>query len=331
MNKAESAAELTRSIPEPSALDFTLRLSTEEEFLFYQQLLRQPYVQNNEITPGTYLHFSERGVLFTFFDEDKLYLVIPEEVKEAIRELDWDAVLRTRSSEQMVLKYVDAAVNLYGVCTPEQLLNIYNDQNGQSLTMAELEEITHFHLNRMQLYERIDGYFASHYFDSDSIHELQGLLKRIRNKPLYIPGKEEFLKHSENHYYEKTPQLLQLRLFILNQLCNNAKLVDELLDDIQLACSMEAPLQEIVNELERRDIIFDNMEQVKRFASLVTEVYNHTRLWSNCGHTPAELGALSGGHATRVIPGQRIAPDKVGRNDPCPCGSGKKFKKCCGN
>ncbi|MBL6931377.1 MAG: YchJ family protein [Rhodospirillales bacterium] len=28
-------------------------------------------------------------------------------------------------------------------------------------------------------------------------------------------------------------------------------------------------------------------------------------------------------------PEQRIV-DKVGRNDPCPCGSGKKFKKCCG-
>lgn len=24
------------------------------------------------------------------------------------------------------------------------------------------------------------------------------------------------------------------------------------------------------------------------------------------------------------------AMPKVGRNDPCPCGSGKKFKKCCG-
>ena len=22
--------------------------------------------------------------------------------------------------------------------------------------------------------------------------------------------------------------------------------------------------------------------------------------------------------------------DKVGRNDPCPCGSGKKYKNCCG-
>jgi uncharacterized protein YecA (UPF0149 family) len=24
------------------------------------------------------------------------------------------------------------------------------------------------------------------------------------------------------------------------------------------------------------------------------------------------------------------AQPKVGRNDPCPCGSGSKFKKCCG-
>ncbi|MGI6020561.1 MAG: SEC-C metal-binding domain-containing protein [Lachnospiraceae bacterium] len=25
-----------------------------------------------------------------------------------------------------------------------------------------------------------------------------------------------------------------------------------------------------------------------------------------------------------------VKPKKVGRNDPCPCGSGKKYKKCCG-
>ena len=25
-----------------------------------------------------------------------------------------------------------------------------------------------------------------------------------------------------------------------------------------------------------------------------------------------------------------IAEKKVGRNEPCPCGSGKKYKKCCG-
>ena len=25
-----------------------------------------------------------------------------------------------------------------------------------------------------------------------------------------------------------------------------------------------------------------------------------------------------------------LAEKKVGRNEPCPCGSGRKFKKCCG-
>lgn len=31
-----------------------------------------------------------------------------------------------------------------------------------------------------------------------------------------------------------------------------------------------------------------------------------------------------------IAPQPYIAPPKVGRNEPCPCGSGKKYKKCCG-
>ena len=36
--------------------------------------------------------------------------------------------------------------------------------------------------------------------------------------------------------------------------------------------------------------------------------------------------ALSGGPAEPAV-----KPAKIGRNDPCPCGSGKKYKKCCLN
>jgi preprotein translocase subunit SecA len=46
--------------------------------------------------------------------------------------------------------------------------------------------------------------------------------------------------------------------------------------------------------------------------------------------TAVAAGAIGG--ATTVATQQRIATEfeKVGRNDPCPCGSGKKFKKCHG-
>jgi hypothetical protein len=40
------------------------------------------------------------------------------------------------------------------------------------------------------------------------------------------------------------------------------------------------------------------------------------------------LSALNGNNFTSPAP--YIAPEKRGRNDPCPCGSGKKYKKCCG-
>ncbi|HKQ79816.1 MAG TPA: DUF1186 domain-containing protein [Blastocatellia bacterium] len=40
------------------------------------------------------------------------------------------------------------------------------------------------------------------------------------------------------------------------------------------------------------------------------------------------LSALNGNNFTTLDPYK--APEKIGQNDPCPCGSGKKYKKCCG-
>jgi len=41
-------------------------------------------------------------------------------------------------------------------------------------------------------------------------------------------------------------------------------------------------------------------------------------------------GGLILDHDYEVKPIQRTS-EKIGRNDPCSCGSGKKYKKCCGN
>ena len=55
-------------------------------------------------------------------------------------------------------------------------------------------------------------------------------------------------------------------------------------------------------------------------------------LWD--GSERAEFEKLDGewrfidGHIFGPAPVKREEP-KIGRNDPCPCGSGKKFKKCC--
>jgi uncharacterized protein YecA (UPF0149 family) len=34
-------------------------------------------------------------------------------------------------------------------------------------------------------------------------------------------------------------------------------------------------------------------------------------------------------HGRRIVHGHKELSEKLGRNDLCPCGSGKRFKKCC--
>jgi len=52
----------------------------------------------------------------------------------------------------------------------------------------------------------------------------------------------------------------------------------------------------------------------------IDDVVQATTWWGRSEDAP--------GSAIPVEP-YRASP-KVGRNEPCPCGSGKKFKKCCG-
>ena len=56
---------------------------------------------------------------------------------------------------------------------------------------------------------------------------------------------------------------------------------------------------------------------------------------ADMGFVPPPQGAEQGGQPQTVgAPPQAKQPmtaeKKVGRNDPCTCGSGKKYKKCCG-
>lgn len=65
-------------------------------------------------------------------------------------------------------------------------------------------------------------------------------------------------------------------------------------------------------------------ESAELFPSLIISVYALRDWWRRYrrthGSRPAHPAALPAVRETA----------KVGRNDPCPCGGGKKFKKCCG-
>jgi preprotein translocase subunit SecA len=46
--------------------------------------------------------------------------------------------------------------------------------------------------------------------------------------------------------------------------------------------------------------------------------------------TASPMAKMAKPAPVRQAPRQAGSGQKVGRNDPCPCGSGKKYKHCCG-
>ncbi|MGL5150769.1 MAG: SEC-C metal-binding domain-containing protein, partial [Clostridium sp.] len=74
----------------------------------------------------------------------------------------------------------------------------------------------------------------------------------------------------------------------------------------------------------------EKIKDIEEFIKRISKARNHTRMWVNRGFTPNELYTLHGGLKVNELEVACEGSEKVGRNDPCPCGSGKKYKKCCG-
>lgn len=84
-----------------------------------------------------------------------------------------------------------------------------------------------------------------------------------------------------------------------------------------------------------------NDEEMAEFLNRFTNAANAVPRWDNYGHSPAELFNNPFLKNTEDEYRKNLrkwgldidepkTSKKVGRNEPCPCGSGLKYKKCCG-
>jgi hypothetical protein len=61
---------------------------------------------------------------------------------------------------------------------------------------------------------------------------------------------------------------------------------------------------------------------LERLMPALMDVWNNTPRHELAGRTPTEMASAARAPSARATP-------RVGRNDPCPCGSGRKYKHCC--
>ncbi len=137
---------------------------------------------------------------------------------------------------------------------------------------------------------------------------------------------EEIYAAGADTYAPNTPSYRNLMAFFMKEHGFDVLKAADVTGELLILLQNGGTLQEAVEYLEDLGLMKDE-DKANAAVPLLAAFNNETRLWQLKGHTPAELMEKSG-HG-KVIPFDQVRKAKVGRNDPCPCGSGKKYKNCC--
>lgn len=85
----------------------------------------------------------------------------------------------------------------------------------------------------------------------------------------------------------------------------------------------------VINGLYKTNYTLDELLEKYKSHYLEQKIYSSTTVLYKSKAFSNTLGIIEEQEEKPELP-QGIDISKIGRNDPCPCGSGKKFKKCCG-
>lgn len=262
----------------------------------------------------------------------ELKVTVPEEVKEVYQVLNTEEFKAKRERFQLVSDYCRAAIGLYGAITIEKLIEIFNSHNEVPVTEEELMDVCEGSAIKNDIFDFHDGYIAD--IELLESGEYEKLLEEQGDKPYYIPDKNEFLKYKEDVYYELTPQFKKLKETILNlELTKDEKVAESICEGVQIAIILGAQVDDLFEEFEYKGVTIKNKKQVDKLLPHMANLMNNTRGPWNRGYTAKELDVINGENKIvefPIAPIREDATEKIGRNEPCPCGSGRKYKVCCG-
>ncbi|GHV89148.1 hypothetical protein AGMMS50267_15080 [Spirochaetia bacterium] len=242
-----------------------------------------------------------------------------------------DAVVRCPKGRAKLRKsldlYAKAAVNLYGIITRAEFTTIFNAQNDEQTDCDEVFTLLLPNVLKNAWYGFYKDYIV-HYIILQDFDWVKHLEIEQADKPRYIPPKEKFIPF-EWEEYEDTNDWDNAHNYLLDTFGYSKKTADGFKAIKQFMIN-NIGFSEINAVLQKYGFIFANADQFQQFFNLLVLAKNNTRIWENNGHTPTELFTLTS--KERMAQPQEIQvrkPHKPSPNDPCPCGSGKKYKKCC--
>ena len=277
----------------------------------------------------------EREDLVTYEAGDKV--MIPDEVRRTYEDVRSDELTLRWRKRNWMYKCIEAGKYLYGVMTYEALRDLFALRYPDA-GMAEIMELFDSTPLYNQWFTERDGKLVLNGFEKNDYYKY--LEQQVQGDlTFYVPTAEEVeelfdqgsLISRESHMKIKKfmeenfgfdPDTASLKVHDLYETVNNHMRVNDAVESFAAGGEDGSAVR------------FPSDEIRFRFTELYIEMSRECRIRDNRGHDYYEMVAMmslkgrSGNSPVKKA--AQVKRAKIGRNDPCPCGSGRKYKNCCG-
>ena len=278
----------------------------EDFFVFYKN-------KSNTVSFDTIKILRQLDFIFCKRDGEKIYIHMPKYIKDRVNNISGEPYLEYYDE---IIKYSQGIANVYGAIDLKKAYNILERDINVSwqryrnivsfVSVLELESI-YYSIKSNNLCD-----FNIRDDEAEQISKIINKLKTITlyNKQLYFDIANEQYLMQQNEYKEFRNHLKKYFDYDINEdAVFKGKLINDYIDMAQLD---EDKAKESL--IENIDEIFDIDEQEKNnIINYIENIRKEMPVWKLGGKIINESGFL-----------------RIGRNDPCSCGSGKKYKQCHG-
>ncbi len=297
------------------------------------------------------------GICQGFVSRDIVTYVVADEMMPLMRGFDWDVIERNSRVIGSILDIAGAVVALRGIVPigdawaeferaypgesdmlefTQSVVSAVQSGEGDFCIVDDGQEVYLVAFEVAEVFRREHGmstrYYTSAYLAGDlgTLDNLLAFQEGIPPRPLSPEMRREV---DVFDYRAGSPSAIAMRNWLdahvpddKDDLYFADRVIEELVDHLAMGVDATQSLPYFLDFLADHGLEVDKAH-APEVVELLVNLVNATPSYTNNGWSPDELMLRRG---MRVVEGGGGRTEKVGRNDPCPCGSGKKYKHCHG-
>lgn len=303
---------------------------TEREYRIIKRLVKNGGTLSYSIEIRDELLYMKKLGFIGFFTapSGQRFLYLPDDTLQIIR--DTCSNLEVVSSihlNEKINKLIRGLLYHYGAIDYKNLSEYLDKYFKEPISKYEILSFL-VENSRKEYGIKFDGTYLYHdeVFDPYEVEKEQNMRPDLNFLDL---TETQVLSSCTESYKDQALFDRRLSSFLTDNFSIDRKAAEEYVDELKMDFRSGVSFSEAIKELSENFDLAD-MSTLRSIIELAKDVYNNTGQWALKGNSPLKAHTFNpSDQSSSQSEDVEAFPFKTGRNHPCPCGSGKKYKHCC--